>query len=228
MVSLGFILRGVVKKGKGADWALASVCSNCLRCDIHLPGAVFLSIPVLMAPGPAASVLPENLPEMQILRPYLGWLSQNLWRWGPKICFNNPEQGLQGTPALEKAHFTDTPAPATSQAAPGFPPCPRPSHCLYLEHLVLPPYTLVLTTWETLPHFNAHSNVASFGKPFYSSIHLFLPSFLPHMVDISSVPGSVIIVGESATILEEAVRKVGKDQKMEERPWEQWRGGGIY
>lgn len=48
------------------------------------------------------------------------------------------------------------------------------------------------------------------------------------MVDISSVPGSVMIVGESATILEEAVRKVGKDQKMEERPWEQWRGGGIY
>lgn len=38
------------------------------------------------------------------------------------------------------------------------------------------------------------------------------------MVDISSVPGSVMIVGESATILEEAVRKVGKDQKMDLGP----------
>lgn len=70
--------------------------------------------------------------------------------------------------------------------------------------------------------------MASFGKPFYSSIHLFLPSFLPCTIIVSSVPGSVMIVGESAAIVEEAVRKVGKDQMMEERPWEQWRGGEIY
>lgn len=83
MVSLGFIPREVVGKGKGAaeHWPMSAQTARSVTCShIHFPGAVFLSIPVLMALGPAASVLPENLPEMQILRPYLRQLSQNLWR----------------------------------------------------------------------------------------------------------------------------------------------------
>ena len=70
MGSLGFIPRGVVGKGKGAagHWPVSALTAcGVTRSHIHFPGTIFLSIPVLMAPGPAASVLPENLPEMQIL-----------------------------------------------------------------------------------------------------------------------------------------------------------------